>query len=234
MRTATAIGAALVVAVVSGCGNSTTTNITVESPAKVHAATTTYRVPSGSMEPTLKIGSDITVVEGTLKVGDIVVFHPPEGAESEQCGNTAAPGEACSQPVEKESEVKFVERIVAGPGDQIYIEDGHVYRKAAGTSTFVRESDPYIRECGANPQCTYSKPITIPAGDWFMMGDNRGESDDSRFWGPRAHGMDPGHRARALSAPLRPETDVYPDRRRRSSPRSTGVIASPAATARSV
>jgi len=148
-----------------------------------------YRIPSGSMEPTLSIGQRVLVNRigmdlGSPHVGQIVVFHPPEGAESERCGKATAPGEACSQPVEKKAGVNFIKRVVAGPGDEMYIQDGHVYRKAKGTTTFVREKDSYIRECGSNPQCTYAKPIKIPAGHWFMMGDNRGESDDSRFWGP--------------------------------------------------
>jgi len=148
-----------------------------------------YRIPSGSMEPTLSIGQRVLVNRlgmdfGNPSVGQIVVFHPPEGAESERCGKSMAAGEACSQPIEKKSSVNFIKRVVAGPGDEMYIQDGHVYRKAKGTSTFVREKDSYIRECGANPECTFSKPIKIPAGHWFMMGDNRGESDDSRFWGP--------------------------------------------------
>jgi len=149
-----------------------------------------YRIPSGSMEPTLKVGQRVLVNRigmdfGNPSVGDIVVFHPPEGAEAERCGKTPAPGEACAQPVGKEdSGTNFIKRVVAGPGDEMYISDGHVYRKAKGTSSFVREKDSYIRECGVNSQCTYSKPIKIPAGHWFMMGDNRGESDDSRFWGP--------------------------------------------------
>jgi signal peptidase I len=148
-----------------------------------------YKIPSGSMEPTLSIGQRVLVNRigmdfGSPHVGQIVVFHPPEGADSERCGRAVGAGEACSQPIEKKSGVNFIKRIVAGPGDEILIEQGHVYRKAKGTSQFVREKDSYIRECGQNPECTFPKPIKIPAGHWFMMGDNRGESDDSRFWGP--------------------------------------------------
>jgi signal peptidase I len=148
-----------------------------------------YRIPSGSMEPTLTVGQRVLVDRigmhfGGPAVGDIMVFHPPEGAQNERCGTTSAPGEACSRPVDKKASVNFIKRVVAGPGDEIYIQEGHVYRKAAGTTKFVREKDSYIKECGANPECSFPKPIKVPAGHWFMMGDNRGESDDSRFWGP--------------------------------------------------
>jgi signal peptidase I len=50
------------------------------------------------------------------------------------------------------------------------------------------ESDSYIRPCAGGEDCTFSTPIKIPPGHWFMMGDNRGQSDDSRFWGPVPQG----------------------------------------------
>ncbi len=146
-----------------------------------------YRIPSGSMEPTLDVGQRVLVNRiGTHfsdpHVGEIAVFHPPEGAQQEQCGpipHTVKLGtSACAAPVEKEASVNFIKRVVGGPGDVISIHEGHVTRNGK------REQDSYIRPCGASPECNFPVPIKIPAGHWFMMGDNRGESDDSRFWGP--------------------------------------------------
>jgi signal peptidase I len=152
-----------------------------------------YRIPSGSMEPTLAVGQRVLVNRIGMKfgdphVGEIAVFHPPEGAEQEECGPTPHTvklgGAACAAPVAQKSSVNFIKRIVGGPGDEIYIREGHVFRKPAGKAQFVIEKDSYIRPCGASPECSFPTPIKIPAGHWFMMGDNRGESDDSRFWGP--------------------------------------------------
>jgi signal peptidase I len=146
-----------------------------------------YRIPSGSMEPTLKVGQRVLVNRlgmhfGGPKVGQIVVFHPPRDAEQQVCGpapHMVTPGgAACSSPEPEESGVNFIKRIVAGPGDRLYIKEGHAYRDGK------RESDSYIASCGGGSECNFPTPITIPAGHWFMMGDNRGESDDSRYWGP--------------------------------------------------
>jgi signal peptidase I len=144
-----------------------------------------YRIPSGSMEPTLAIGQRILAnrMIDHPSVGDIVVFHPPAGADpaNAQCGNPnqgTGHSQACDKPTPQQSSQTFIKRVVAGPGDTIYIKNGHVYRNG------VREKDSYTYQCGASADCNFTTPITIPPGDYFMMGDNRGESDDSRFWGP--------------------------------------------------
>jgi signal peptidase I len=147
-----------------------------------------YRIPSGSMEPTLEIGQRVLVNRLGMHfngphVGEIVVFHPPKDAEQQVCGpapHMVTPGgAACSVPEPLENQgTNFIKRIVAGPGDRLYIKDGHAYRNGK------REPDSYIKPCEENSECNFPTPITIPAGHWFMMGDNRGESDDSRFWGP--------------------------------------------------
>jgi signal peptidase I len=144
-----------------------------------------YRIPSESMVPTLQVGQRVLVnrVSGRLgdpDVGDIVVFHPPEGAEQDNmCGEGQPPeGAACDKPTSERADVNFIKRVVAGPGDQISIRNGRVILNGKP------QKEPFIAPCGGGEGCDFPRTITIPADHYFMMGDNRGSSDDSRFWGP--------------------------------------------------
>jgi signal peptidase I len=142
-----------------------------------------YRIPSESMEPTLDVGQRVLVNRvGTHfsnpEVGDILVFHPPVGADLNECGAPKPTDQACSRPTKQESKVNFIKRVVGVPGDRIKIINGHVIRNGK------REKDSYIRPCASGDECTLPREITVPKDHYFMMGDNRGASDDSRFWGP--------------------------------------------------
>ncbi len=148
-----------------------------------------YRIPSASMEPTLVVGQRILVNRLTggsgLHVGEIVVFHPPanygNGCAAPHEGQNAIgePGaRACDVAQGHPSSLTFVKRLVGLPGDRVSIRSGHVIRNG------VREKDPYVKGCAGLTVCNFPGTVTIPRGEYFMMGDNRGQSDDSRFWGP--------------------------------------------------
>jgi signal peptidase I len=145
-----------------------------------------YRIPSGSMEPTLQVGQRVLTNRLVVHpgLGDIVVFHPPHGADASEpvCGTPdegSGFSQACDVPTPQESSQTFIKRVVGLPGDSIQIINGHVIRNGKA------EADRYIAQCDpTNEQCTFRTPIVVPPGDYFMMGDNRGSSDDSRFWGP--------------------------------------------------
>lgn len=142
-----------------------------------------YRIPSESMVPTLDVGQRVLVDRVRYHFhdphrGDIVVFKPPHGADLNECGQQPAPGQACAVATPTRSNTNFIKRIVAVPGDRISVKAGRVYIDG-------KLQDPYniqpSSDCGI---CNLPKPVTIPAGHYYMMGDNRGESADSREWGP--------------------------------------------------
>jgi signal peptidase I len=146
-----------------------------------------YRIPSGSMEPTLAVGQRVLVDRLTHRlgadphIGQIVVFHPPASADSEECGATnqgAGTAFPCSRPVSSHSGETFIKRVVGVGGDTIAIRNGHVIRNGRLTK------EPFAAACGGGSGCSFPRAITVPKGYVFMMGDNRGDSDDSRYWGP--------------------------------------------------
>jgi len=140
-----------------------------------------YRIPSQSMEPTIGLGDTVNLNGGAdLKVGDVVIFNAPERADQldiDQCPSQTRGDQPCDEVAGGPSATKFIKRIVAGPGDRIAFEHGRVVLNGRP------QEEPYARPCDDNV-CNLTEPITVKDGSYFLVGDNRGASDDSRFWGP--------------------------------------------------
>jgi signal peptidase I len=142
-----------------------------------------FRIPSESMVPTLQVGQRVLVDRVTLHFsdphrGDILVFKPPKGADTDSCGRQPPAGQACDTPTSDHSDTNFIKRVVGVPGDRLKVISGRVYIDGK------LQKEPFIRPSSTCDICNLPREITIPPGHFFMMGDNRGESADSREWGP--------------------------------------------------
>ncbi|HEV3048381.1 MAG TPA: signal peptidase I [Solirubrobacteraceae bacterium] len=140
-----------------------------------------FKIPSGSMEPTLRIGQRVLVNRLAFDLhsphrGEIVVFHPPTELT---CAVSVSAGEPCPQGDGHPASQYFVKRVIGLPDDRISIREGHPVINGRELT-----DEPYTAPCGIAVECNMPHTITIPKGEYFMMGDNRGNSDDSRFWGP--------------------------------------------------
>lgn len=142
-------------------------------------------IPSGSMRPTLIEGDRIFVEKTSLffskpERGDVLVFYPPMEPLSQTpwaiFGRLT--GFFCK-------DVAYIKRLIGLPGDKIFIkadEDGRYAVYVNGkkqNENYVMDDYDYI-PCSENMYCG---PFTVPKGEYFMLGDNRGNSQDSRFWG---------------------------------------------------
>jgi signal peptidase I len=141
-----------------------------------------FRIPSESMVPTLAVGQRVLVCRFCLHFdtpdrGDILVFKPPAG-EPSTCGVERPSDEPCPEGTPGKSDQNFIKRVVGLPGDHLKVIEGSVYIDGK------RQNEPFARLDPQCATCNLPREITVPKDEYYMMGDNRGESADSREWGP--------------------------------------------------
>jgi signal peptidase I len=133
-----------------------------------------YKIPSGSMERTFHLGDRVLAARFLYRFedphrGDILIFHP------NGVGDEALPGDRVAS-------ATFTKRLIGLPGEWISASHGHVQVCTSGPAQGCKTlQEPYV----SSTQQDFG-PIHVPAGHYFMMGDNRDDSDDSRDWGPIA------------------------------------------------
>ncbi|HTV12260.1 MAG TPA: signal peptidase I [Acidimicrobiales bacterium] len=134
-----------------------------------------FFIPSQSMEPTLQPNDRVLVDKlandfGAVGTGDIIVFRRPPS-------DTSPIGD-------------LIKRVIAGPGQSIYVANCKVYVNGKELSQpylpkgWEDASSEYCTVWDAPGMLDLPDPYTVPAGHYFVMGDNRKDSDDSRYWGP--------------------------------------------------
>jgi signal peptidase I len=127
-----------------------------------------FWIPSASMVPTLGVYDRIVVQKAfftwsDVRAGDIVVFsHPPL--------------DHCPGPQRGD----LVKRVIALPGQTIYSSDNHVFVNGRPLAeSYLPPDDPL-----GPPIASRAHPYRVPAGEFYLLGDNRAISCDSRYWGP--------------------------------------------------
>ncbi len=132
-----------------------------------------FYIPSLSMYPTLQVGDRIIVDKLSYDLhsvhrGDVVVFRRP--------------------PLEDQDYADLVKRVIGLPGETISSKGGHVYinGKLLHEPWLPPGPDSYTGALpgDAHPQFNLPGPFKIPAGEYYVLGDNRTDSEDSRFFGP--------------------------------------------------
>jgi signal peptidase I len=110
-------------------------------------------------------------------VDQVVVFHLPAAAFEGSCGDNPPPGHACQEAAPGLSGTLDLGRVVAVGGDAVAFREGNVIRDGRS------QDESFTKPCGNGPVCTFSDPITVPAGSYYILYDDRSQLRDSRVWG---------------------------------------------------
>jgi signal peptidase I len=124
-----------------------------------------FKIPSGSMIPTLLVGDHILVNKFIYqftdpKRGDVIVFKFPVDESRD-----------------------FIKRIIAVGGEDLFIKDQKIYINCKPPDTSCRPIDDPWGKWGEGLGMSESTSVHVPPGSYFVMGDNRNNSQDSRYWG---------------------------------------------------
>jgi signal peptidase I len=129
-----------------------------------------FYIPSGSMLPTLQVGDRIVVDKlayrfEPIRRGDVVVFSHP--------------------PLEHGDYQDLVKRVIGLPGETLSLAGGHVYVDGRLLEEpWLPNPAPPSTPSPVDAAFSLAHPFTVPAGEYFVMGDDRTDSEDSRFFGP--------------------------------------------------
>ncbi len=136
-----------------------------------------FKIPSGSMIPTLLIGDHVLVnkfiygVKIPFTDNRVLVFKKP------------AKGDIIVFKFPKDTSKDFIKRVVAAEGDKIESRNKVIYvNDKPLNETYAHYRDNNVLPYAMNPRDNFG-PFTVPEDKYFVMGDNRDESNDSRFWG---------------------------------------------------
>ncbi len=151
-----------------------------------------FKIPSGSMIPTLLIGDHILVSKLAYgfqlpKDCEFKMAFPPVTCFSSTIVMNFDPpdrGDVIVFRYPDDENKDFIKRVIGTPGDVIEIQNKNVLINGESfvDKEFTQRVDPGMIDGRINPRDNFG-PITVPADSYFVMGDNRDQSLDSRFWG---------------------------------------------------